>query len=375
MSRCIIILGSTGSVGTQALDVLDHLGKDFDVVGLQAHDRLASFRNQIKKYRPKAVLLSNDDHFKKVKEGKSLAVFHGIGQLGKMLDRIKPDIVLNAIAGGAGLDPTIEVVKRGIDLALANKESLVVAGDHVMKTAKRMGAKILPVDSEHSAIWQLLDGKEQYVKKVILTCSGGPFLGKNRKDLERVTAAKALKHPKWSMGPKISIDSATLMNKGLEVIEAAHLFNLKPHQIDVVIHPESIIHSFVEYVDGSIEGELAMPDMRLPIQYALTYPTRVPGQIKKLDLAEVGSLTFGKPDLKTFPCLALAYQALKLGGSAPAVLNTANDVAVAKFLKGKIKYLDISKIAKKALKKYRVIRKPTLRELSMLVEKLKEDLR
>lgn len=371
MSRRIIILGSTGSIGTQALDVLDHLGKNFDVVGLQTHDRLASFRNQIKRYRPKAVLLSSSSHFKKIDERNDLAVYCGIDQLGKMLDRIKPDIVLNAIAGGAGLSPTIEVVKRGIDLALANKESLVVAGDHVMKTAKRMGAKILPVDSEHSAIWQLLDGKEQYVKKVILTCSGGPFRGKSKKYLESVTAKKALKHPNWSMGPKISIDSATLMNKGLEVIEAAHLFNLKPSQIDVVIHPESIVHSFVEYIDGSIEGELATPDMRLPIQYALTYPKRVPGQIKDLNLAEVGNLTFLKPDLKMFPCLGLAYRALKRGGSAPAVLNTANDIAVSKFLSGKISFLDIPKLVKEAMDDHEVIKKPTLNQIVSLVSSLK----
>jgi 1-deoxy-D-xylulose-5-phosphate reductoisomerase len=364
----IFILGSTGSIGTQALEVIKHLGRrNFKVVGLSTRNKSELFKKQIRKFKPKAVIVSNLNFydFLSASKTKTPEIYCEVGDFEKVLKQTKTDLVLNAIAGSAGLSPTISAIKAGVDVALANKESLVMAGEIIMREARKKKVKILPVDSEHSAIWQLSQDEKhrKHIKRVILTCSGGPFFGKSRKFLEKVTVQMALKHPKWKMGPKISIDSATLMNKGLEVIEASHLFNLKPEQIDVVIHPESIVHSFVEYVDGSVEAEMAMPDMHLPIQYALTYPEREKSQVKKLNLADIGKFTFYKSDLKNFPCLGLALKALKIGGTAPAVLNAANEAAVDLFLAKRIKFLDIAKISTRVMREHKAIKNPKLKDI------------
>ena len=331
----LIILGSTGSIGTQALEVAKRDG--YTVVALAAGGNIELLEKQAREFKVKAVAVFNEQRANdlKIKLGdtdiKVLSGQSGVCALAKM----NCDIVLNSIVGIAGLRPTLTAIDAGHDIALANKETLVTGGDIVKKAAKQKGIKILPVDSEHSAIFQSLQGApEKSLKKILLTASGGPFFGKTKKDLENVTVKEALNHPNWSMGAKITIDSATLMNKGLEVIEAVHLFDISADNIEVLVHRQSILHSAVELSDGAVIGQLGTPDMRLPIQYALTYPERSNYAFEKLSLADIGTLTFQKPDTETFRCLPLCIKAINEGGLRPTAVNGANEEAVRLFLEG-----------------------------------------
>lgn len=351
----ITLLGSTGSIGTQTLEVLDYL-KEYEVLALAAGKNVQLLAQQIEKYHPKRVSVQKEEDVKFIKSKfPNLEVFWGLDGLMEICSDTKNDIILVATSGKIGLKPTLRAIENKIDIALANKETLVMAGDIVMKKARENGVKILPVDSEHSAILQCLGDKNNDAYRLIITASGGPFLNKTREEMEKSNALEALKHPRWHMGRKITIDSATLMNKGLEVIEAHHLFNMDYDDIKVVIHPQSLVHSFVEFIDGSMLAQVGFPSMHIPIQYALTYPKRQKG-IKTDGFSLFGqSMTFEKPDFKKFRCLQMAYDAGKKGGSAPIVLNAANEVAVNDFLMGKIKFLDIEKTVEKALSEHNIV--------------------
>lgn len=345
----LIILGSTGSIGTQALEVCRRDG--YAVVALAAGGNIELLEKQAREFKVKAVAVFNTQKAEELKiklkdtDIKVLSGQDGVCEIAQM----DADIVLNSIVGIAGLRPTLAAIESGHDIALANKETLVTGGDIVKKAAKEKGVKILPVDSEHSAIFQSLQGApEKSLKKILLTASGGPFFGKTRKDLENVTVKEALAHPNWSMGAKITIDSATLMNKGLEVIEAVHLFDISADDIEVLVHRQSILHSAVELSDGAVIGQLGTPDMRLPIQYALTYPQRSNYAFEKLSLSDIGTLTFQKPDTDTFRCLPLCIKAINEGGLRPTAVNGANEEAVRLFLEGKIKFLQIAELVEKA---------------------------
>ena len=345
----LIILGSTGSIGTQALEVCRRDG--YAVVALAAGGNIELLEKQAREFKVKAVAVFNTQKANELKiklkdtDIKVLSGQDGVCEIAQM----DADIVLNSIVGIAGLRPTLAAIESGHDIALANKETLVTGGDIVKKAAKEKGVKILPVDSEHSAIFQSLQGApEKSLKKILLTASGGPFFGKTRKDLENVTVKEALAHPNWSMGAKITIDSATLMNKGLEVIEAVHLFDISADDIEVLVHRQSILHSAVELSDGAVIGQLGTPDMRLPIQYALTYPERSNYAFEKLSLSDIGTLTFQKPDTETFRCLPLCIKAINEGGLRPTAVNGANEEAVRLFLDGKIKFLQIAELVEKA---------------------------
>ena len=367
MKKTITILGSTGSIGRQTLEVAEHL--NIKVKALTADKSIDLLEKQIRKFKPELVAVYDEkaaEELKKRIKDTNTRIVQGMkGQI-EVARESGADIIVTAIAGQAGLEPTLAALETGKRIALANKEPLVCAGDKVMQTAKKHGAEIIPVDSEHSAIFQCLAGHMPYylesnksslrarpaippIKKLILTASGGPFRGKTKKELEKITPEQALKHPNWNMGKKITIDSATLMNKGLELIEAMHLFSMNPDQIEVVIHPESIIHSMVEFTDGSTIAQLSNPDMRQPIQYAITYPDRQSSLTKPLDLIKLSQLTFEKPDMDTFPCLRLAYEAAKKGTKSCATLNQANEEAVSLFLNNKITFNDIPKFIEKAL--------------------------
>lgn len=351
----VAILGSTGSVGLNTLDVLDNtFSTEFEVCGLAAKENLDLLYDQILRYKPKIACLVDEkkaEELRKKLRVSETEIFSGQEDLVRVAAYKEADIVVTAVVGAAGLLPTLEAIKRGKRIALANKETLVMAGEIVIREARKSGAEILPIDSEHSAIFQCLEGRSpSEIKRIILTASGGPF--RNRKDLSRITPAEALAHPTWKMGDKISIDSATLMNKGLEVIEACYLFGLSPARISVLIHPQSIIHSMVEFTDGSHLAQLGIADMRIPIAYALTYPRRFPNKLEELNLAKIGNLTFEEPDKDRFPCLGLAYQAIEIGGTMPAVLNAANEVAVEYFLKEKIGFLDTWKIVQEVMKRH-----------------------
>lgn len=351
----ITLLGSTGSIGTQTLEVLDYL-KEYEVLALAAGKNVQLLAQQIEKYHPKRVSVQKEEDVKFIKSKfPNLEVFWGLDGLMEICSDTKNDIILVATSGKIGLKPTLRAIENKIDIALANKETLVMAGEIVMKKARENGVKILPVDSEHSAILQCLGDKNNDAYRLIITASGGPFLNKTREEMEKSNALEALKHPRWHMGRKITIDSATLMNKGLEVIEAHHLFNMDYDDIKVVIHPQSLVHSFVEFIDGSMLAQVGFPSMHIPIQYALTYPKRQKG-IKTDGFSLFGqSMTFEKPDFKKFPCLQMAYDAGKKGGSAPIVLNAANEVAVNDFLTGKISFLDIEKTVQKALLEHNIV--------------------
>ncbi len=351
----ITLLGSTGSIGTQTLEVLDYLN-EYEVLALAAGKNVQLLAQQIEKYHPKRVSVQREEDVKFIKSKfPNLEVLWGLDGLMEICSDTKNDIILVATSGKIGLKPTLRAIENKIDIALANKETLVMAGDIVMKKARENGVKILPVDSEHSAILQCLGDKNNDAYRLIITASGGPFLNKTREEMEKSNALEALKHPRWHMGRKITIDSATLMNKGLEVIEAHHLFNMDYDDIKVVIHPQSLVHSFVEFIDGSMLAQVGFPSMHIPIQYALTYPKRQKG-IKTDGFSLFGqSMTFEKPDFKKFRCLQMAYDAGKKGGSAPIVLNAANEVAVNDFLTGKISFLDIEKTVEKALCEHNII--------------------
>ena len=351
----ISILGATGSIGTQTLDVIRKSSGTINLVAVSANSSVNKIIDIIEEFSPKYVAMMDKKAYKEIKEyctnnQKSINVYSGIDGLIKVASLDEIDTVVTSVVGMIGLKPTIAAIEAKKDIALANKETLVVAGEIVMKKAKENGVKILPVDSEHSAIFQSLSGYcNKDIHKIILTASGGPFRGKNIDDLKDVTVHQALKHPKWNMGQKISIDSATLMNKGLEVIEAHYLFECSYDNIEVVVHPQSIIHSMVEYKDASVIAQLGSPDMRLPIQYALNYPERKEMIAKPVNFYELGALTFEKPDLETFKCLRFAYEAGKIGGLAPTILNGANEEAVSLLLKEKIKFLQIAEIIEECM--------------------------
>ena len=362
----ISILGSTGSIGTQTLEVCENLG-NVQVMGLSVNKNIKLAEEQIRKFKPKLVSVVDEDSAKKLKVAVSdtdTKIISGRQSMSEISAMPEIDTVVTSVVGIAGLEPTMAAIKSGVNIALANKETLVTAGSIVIDAAKENNVSILPVDSEHSAIFQCIGShsKEQ-INRLIITASGGSFYGKTADELENVTVKEALNHPNWSMGQKITIDSATLMNKGLEVIEAHWLFDMDYDNIDVVVHRESIIHSLVEFKDLSVLAQMGLPDMKLPIHYALCYPHRVPSGIKPLNLWELGKLTFAKPDMETFRCLPLAIKAGKDGGTMPTVLNGANEVAVELFLKGKIKFNDIFKIVENALSNHKNVLNPTLNDI------------
>ena len=362
----IAIFGSTGSIGTQALDVIRTHSNTLEAEILTAQTNHELLIKQALEFSPNAVVIGDESKYNTVKEalaGTDIKVFAGEDALEEVADFDTYDVMLAAIVGFAGLKPTLKAVRKGKIVALANKETLVVAGDIVMQLALQHRSPIIPVDSEHSAIFQCLVGEARNpIEKIILTASGGPFLGKKPNFLVNVKRDHALQHPNWSMGAKISIDSATLMNKGLEMIEAKWLFNLRADQIEVVIHPQSIIHSMVQFEDGSIKAQMGLPDMKLPIQYALGFPHRMKNDFPRLNFRKYPSLSFEEPDYKTFRNLGLAIDALKTGGNKPCVLNAANEIAVWAFLKNRIGFLDITAVVEKTMEKIPFIEKPTLDE-------------
>ncbi|HBG5345895.1 TPA: 1-deoxy-D-xylulose-5-phosphate reductoisomerase [Clostridioides difficile] len=364
----ISILGSTGSIGKQTLDVVREHRDKFEIVAVSANSNIELLLEQIVEFKPKYVTVFEENKALKLKEmlpkNIEIEVLAGMEGLKIISSLDEVDVLLTAVVGMIGLVPTLCAIKKGIDIALANKETLVTAGEIVMKEAEKYNVNILPVDSEHSAIFQCLNGEnKKNIEKIILTASGGPFRGKKKEELVNITKNEALKHPNWSMGRKISIDSSTLMNKGLEVIEARWLFGVEQENIDVVVHPQSIIHSMVQYADSSIIAQLGCPDMRLPIQYALTYPDRMESSFERMNFSKFNTLTFEEPDLKTFPCLKLAYECLKMGGTYSSVLNSANEVLVSEFLEDKIGFYDIPYYIEKTLEVHSSISKPTLEEI------------
>ncbi len=359
----IALLGSTGSIGTQALEVISEHANLFEVEVLTANNNSTLLIEQAKKFKPNTVVIGNEEKYTKVNGALfdlGIKVFAGEKSLEDVVEGENIDVVLTALVGYAGLKPTIKAIKAGKNIALANKETLVVAGDLITKLCQQYGVSIYPVDSEHSAIFQCLAGEINPIEKIYLTASGGPFRGKLKSDLLNITKAQALKHPNWEMGAKITIDSASLMNKGLEVIEAKWLFDLRAEQIDVVVHPQSIIHSAVQFEDGSIKAQLGIPDMKLPIQYALGFPERLKNTFKRFNFLDYPNLTFEKPDLETFRNLQLAYNAMEKGGNMPCVLNAANEIAVAAFLQDKIGFLNMSDLIADCMEKITFVSNPTL---------------
>ncbi|HLG02222.1 MAG TPA: 1-deoxy-D-xylulose-5-phosphate reductoisomerase [Bacteroidia bacterium] len=358
----LAILGSTGSIGKQALEVVEAHSENFQVEVLAAGNNAELLITQALKFRPNVVVINDTAKLQLVKDAlldEGIKVYGGEDALADVVQMESIDLVLAAIVGYAGLRSTLAAVKAGKQIALANKETLVVAGDLVTAAAREKGVNLYPVDSEHSAIFQCLAGEfHNPVEKIYLTASGGPFRGKTRDQLRTVTKAEALKHPNWDMGAKITIDSATLMNKGLEVIEARWLFGLKPEQIDVIVHPQSIIHSLVQFRDGSIKAQMGLPDMKLPIRYALGYPQRLPADSPRFDFMKCSSFTFEQPDRETFRCLDIAYVALKKGGNAACVINAANEVAVKAFLGEKIGFLQIAEVIEKTLERATFVQQP-----------------
>jgi len=362
----IAILGSTGSIGTQALDVVSHNRDLFEIEVLTAQNNADLLISQAIEFQPNAVVIANELLYEKVSTAlanQPIKVYTGNEAIADVVQMESIHTVLTAMVGYSGLLPTIKAIEAGKNIALANKETLVVAGDIITALAKEKGVSLYPVDSEHSAIFQCLVGESQNpIEKIILTASGGPFRGKKREELLQATAKQALKHPNWDMGAKITIDSASLMNKGFEVIEAKWLFGLEASQIEVVVHPQSIIHSLVQFQDSSIKAQLGLPDMRLPIQYALTYPYRLPAEFPRFNFLNYPQLTFEQPDLETFNNLNLAYKAMEKGGNAACVLNAANEIVVAAFLKDEIGFLQMSDIIATSLEKVAYISKPSLQD-------------
>jgi 1-deoxy-D-xylulose-5-phosphate reductoisomerase len=364
----ITILGSTGSIGVNALNIIEKNPERFQVVALSAGRNIKLLQRQIEKFHPRIVAVRDSacaaalrSHLPAKTKTRVVSEKEGINEVAAFDEA---QIVISAISGSAGLSPTLAAIDAGKDIALANKETMVMAGDIVTKQAKKRRIRILPVDSEHSAIFQCLQGQERkYLNKIILTASGGPFLNYSSAQLAVVKMKDALKHPNWKMGRKITIDSASMMNKGLEVIEARWLFNLEITKIEILIHPQSIVHSLVEFIDGSVLAQMGIPDMKIPIAYALTYPERIKSNLPQLDLNKRRKLEFQKPDLRRFPCLRLAYEAGVKGGTLPAVLNAANEVAVAAFLKGIIKFVDLPKIIDKILGKHDPLLNPSLADI------------
>lgn len=362
----VAILGSTGSIGTQTLEVIRSHPEKFQVEVLTAQNNADLLIRQAIDFQPNCVVIANESLYEKVRDvllPLGIKVFAGEKALSDVVTMESIDIVLTALVGYSGLIPTMKAIEAGKAIALANKETLVVAGELVTKLAREKGVNIYPVDSEHSAIFQCLVGEfHNPIEKIILTASGGPFRGKDREFLGSVTKAQALKHPNWDMGAKITIDSASLMNKGLEVIEAKWLFGLSKEQIEVVVHPQSIIHSLIQFEDGSIKAQLGLPDMRIPIQFALSYPDRLKADFPRFDFARYPNLTFEQPDIETFRNLGLAYEALAKGGNSPCILNAANEIVVAAFLREEIGFLEMSDIISEAMAKADFVRNPTLED-------------
>ena len=362
----IAILGSTGSIGTQSLEVVDAHPERFVVEVLTANNNSKLLIEQSKKYKPNVVVITNESKYKEVNNALfdlGIKVFSGENSLEEVVENENIDVVLTALVGYSGLKPTIRAIKSGKNIALANKETLVVAGDLITKLCKQYGVSIYPVDSEHSAIFQCLVGEHfNPIEKIYLTASGGPFRGKNREELLHVTKEQALKHPNWEMGSKITIDSASMMNKGLEVIEAKWLFDLKKEQIEIVVHPQSVVHSAVQFTDGSVIAQLGIPDMKLPIQYALGFPERLENNFKRFSFLDYPELTFEKADFDTFKNLSLAYSAMEKGGNIPCILNAANEVVVDAFLKDKISFLSMSDVIENCMEKITFVKNPKLED-------------
>lgn len=359
----VFILGSTGSIGKNTLNVIRNFPEQFEVAALTVNRRIDLLELQINEFKPPIVIVKDEVLGKELQEkvGSKCKVITGDSGLNEAAANLDYDIFVGATVGSNGLTPTIEAIKRGKTIALANKETLVVAGELITSLCEKYNSKLIPVDSEHSAIFQCLEGEDKdSVERLIITASGGPFLNKDKSSFSKITIEEALNHPNWKMGNKITIDSATLMNKGLEVIEARWLFGITKDRIDVVVHPQSIIHSMVQFTDGSIKAQLGLPDMKLPIQYALTYPKRYKNNYERTNLPKIGSFSFFEPDLEKFECLNLAYSALDAGGTAPCILNAANEIAVDKFLNGRIKFTTIPSIIKRALDKIENHKSPDL---------------
>ena len=363
----IALLGSTGSIGTSTLEVIRRFPKEFEVVGLSAHCNVKVLKKQVDEFSPKVVVITDEESYNKFKESNpnfKQKLLYGWEGLGELCTSDEVNLIVNALVGAIGLLPSLKTLESKKDLAIANKEALVMAGKFLTDIAKKNGVQIIPIDSEHSALKQcLLAGERKEVRRLILTASGGPFYKRKIKNFKKITVEEALSHPTWNMGKKITIDSATLMNKGLEVIEAHWLFGIPTERIDVIIHSQSIVHSMVEYVDGSVIAQISYPDMKLPIQYALFCPQRFPAEHKTLDLSEVQGLSFDKVDKDKFPCLELAYVALKMGGTAPAVLNATNEVAVEAFLNKQISFVEIAELIKSILNSHQIQKEPNLTQI------------
>lgn len=364
MKKRLAVLGSTGSIGTQTLDVVSKHPDIFEVEVLTANNRIGKLIEQCRTFHPNVVVIANKEKYTQLKEALEdlpIKVYAGSEAIAQVVEMGTVDIVLTAMVGFSGLLPTIKAIKAKKTIALANKETLVVAGDMITKLATDNKVPILPVDSEHSAIFQCLAGEFQNpIEKIYLTASGGPFRGKNKDFLRHVTPEQALNHPNWDMGNKITIDSASMMNKGLEVIEARWLFGLKPEQIDVIVHPQSIVHSIVQFNDGSMKAQMGLPDMRLPIQYALTYPNRITSDFPRFNFMEYASLTFEQPDMDAFRNLAIAFEALKTGGNKPCIMNAANEIVVEAFLENEISFLKMSDIIEQTMSKATFIQNPSI---------------
>ena len=375
MKRRISILGATGSIGVNALKVISHLENELEVVYLSANKNMTLLIKQIKKYQPKAVCIVDEESYNQVKEevqSLNIEILFGRSGLLELAKRSDVDVMLNALVGAPGMEPTLLAIKAGVDVALSNKESLVMAGNIIKKAQEKSGAEIFPVDSEHSAIWQCLVGEElEGLNRIILTGSGGPFRQKEISLFSNITVKEALNHPNWDMGEKITIDSATMMNKGLEVIEAYWLFGIEPDQIKIIVHPQSIIHSMVEMKDGSVKAQMGVPDMKVPIQYALTYPRHIEATWEKLDLINCADLTFEKPEYNRFPCIALGFKVLERIGSSGAALNLSNDYAVYRFLNEEIQFTDIPRINESVLQEHPWVEEPSLEDLLELDEWVK----
>ena len=371
--KYLSILGSTGSIGTQTLDIVRQFPNEFKVVGLTTNKNSDLLLKQIKEFRTKAVAIMDNNKKDDLLNFSSCQVYSGLEGLKKIASLDEADTVINSLVGSVGIEPTFHAIKNKKNIALANKETLVAAGSVIMDEIKKNNVNLMPIDSEHSAIFQCLKGENiNEIKKITITCSGGPFKNYIKEQLEKITLQDALQHPTWSMGPKITIDSATLMNKGFEVIEAHWLFGIEYEKIKVVIHPQSIVHSLVEFQDNSVIAQLGLPDMKIPIQYALFYPKRFSNNSDSLNLAKVKSLEFREPNFEIFPCLNYAYEASSIGGTLPAVMNAANEIAVHAFLDSKIKFLDIERIIKKMMDEHNLIKNPSLNEILEIDKKTKE---
>ena len=369
----ISILGSTGSIGTQTLEIVRQFPDEFKIVGLTANKNSELLLKQIKEFKPKAAAIMDKSKADDLLNFSSCQVYSGLEGLNKIATLSEADTIVNALVGSIGIEPTYNAIKNKKNIALANKETLVAAGSVVMEEAKKNNIALMPIDSEHSAIFQCLNGENiREVSNITITCSGGPFSNYSKQQLENVTSHEALQHPTWSMGNKITIDSATLMNKGFEVIEAHWLYDIGYDKIKIVIHPQSIVHSLVEFADKSVIAQMGVPDMKIPIQYALSYPKRFKSENPQLNITKIKSLEFSEPDFEKFPCLKYAYEAGAAGGTLPAVMNAANEAAVHAFLGGKIRFLDIARLIRKMMDGHNLIKNPGLKEILEVDRKVKE---